>query len=150
MGLILAFDPGATSGVCGIEHITGRDFQLVMSFEYAWQERFKIFNLIYAHRLNIKALVIERYRLFENRTTLHAQIGSEIPSARVIGIIELSAAICRLNCITFQDPSDRNSVSVLPEHRALIHRSKHCIDAYKHARFYVLTKARKENDGKSN
>lgn len=144
MGLIIAFDPGATTGVAAIEHTNGRNFQLVMSLEYAWVDRFKIFNLIYLHRASIKQIVIERYRLFENKTTLHAQIGSEIPSARVIGLIELSAAICKLNCITFQDPSDRNSVSVLPEHRQLIKRSKHCIDAYKHARFYVLTKARKE------
>lgn len=144
MGLILAFDPGATTGVAAIEHTNGRNFQLVMSLEYAWIDRFKIFNLIYLHRASIKQIVIERYRLFENKTTLHAQIGSEIPSARVIGLIELSAAICKLNCITFQDPSDRNSVSVLPEHRQLIQRSKHCIDAYRHARFYVLTKARKE------
>lgn len=147
MGLILAFDPGATSGICGIEHSNGRNFQLVLSLEYAWVDRFKIFNLIYLHRASIKQVVIEEFRLFENKTTLHSQINSEMPSSRIIGIIELSTALCKLHPPVFQSPAQRKNVSVLPEHRNLIKRSRHCIDSYLHARYYILTNYRK-NDGK--
>lgn len=149
MGLVVALDPGATTGCAVIEHITGKNFQLVMSLEYPWIDRFKIFNLLFANRARIKAIVVEEFRLFENKNTLHSQINSEMPSARVIGIIELAATLCKLDCITFQTPSQRNNVSVLPEHRHLIKRSKHCIDAYLHGRYFLLTHYRKANDGKS-
>jgi hypothetical protein len=99
--------------------------------------------LIYTNRARIKAIVVEEFRLFENRTTLHSQINSEMPSARVIGIIELSAQICKLNCVTFQTPAQRKNVTVLPEHKLLIKRSRHCIDAYLHLRYFVLSNARK-------
>lgn len=143
MALIMSFDPGGTTGVAVAEHSTGRDFQLLHSLEFPWQHRFSVFNLIYLNRAKIKALVIEEFRLFENKTTLHGQINSEMPSARVIGIIELSAQICKLNCITFQKPSQRLNVTVLPQHKALIKRSRHCIDAYLHLRYFVLSNARK-------
>ncbi len=149
MALIISFDPGGTTGCAVIEHSSGRNFQLVMSLEYAWVDRCKIFNLLYANRTRIKAIVIEEFRLFENKTTLHSQINSEMPSARVIGIIELSATLCKLNCITFQTPAQRNNVSILPEHKPLIKRSKHCIDAYLHARYHILTHYRRQNDEKS-
>lgn len=145
MALIIAFDPGACTGVAAIEHTNGRNFQLVMSLEYAWVDRFKVFNLIYLHRASIKAIVVEEFRLFENKTTLHSQINSEMPSARVIGIIELGVALCKLQPPVFQSPAQRKNVSVLPEHRQLIKRSRHCIDAYLHARYYTLTTYRKTN-----
>lgn len=142
--LIVSFDPGGTTGVAVAEHSSGRNFQLIQSLEVSWQDRLKIFNLIYSNRARIKAIVIEEFRLFENKTTLHSQINSEMPSSRIIGIIELSAALCKLNCITYQKPSQRLNVTVLPEHKALIKRSRHCIDSYLHLRFFVLTVARKE------
>lgn len=154
--LIIAIDPGGTTGIAIAEHSSGRDFQLIQSLEYAWNDRFKIFNLIYANRSRIKALVIETYRLFENPETLKSQIGSEIPSARVIGIIELSAKVCKLDCIYFQDPGRRLEVSLLPEHKKLIghsmkyssKRSEHCLSAYLHLRYHILTEARKQRNGK--
>lgn len=149
MGLILSFDPGATTGCAVAEHLSGKEFQLLQSLEYPWQDRFKIFNLIYANRTRIKAIVIEEFRLFANKTTLHSQINSEMPSARVIGIIELAAQLSKLDCITFQKPAQRLQVGVQPEHKPLIKRSRHTIDAYLHLRFFVLTVARKERtDGK--
>jgi hypothetical protein len=155
MGLIISFDPGGCSGCCVAEHSNGRDFQLLQSLEYSWNDRFKIFNLIYSNKAKIKAIVIEEYRLFENKITLHSQIGSEIPSARIIGIIELSAQLSKLNCIHYQKPSNIHgrdpqtgkpnySLSIIPEHKKLILPSKHCLDAYFHMRYYVLTTARKE------
>lgn len=146
MGLIISFDPGGTSGCAVIEHTTGRHFELVLSTEFPWIDRFKIFNLLFANRTRIKAIVVEEFRLFENKNTLHSQINSEMPSSRVIGIIELAAKLSQLDCITFQTPSQRNNVSVLPEHRHLIKRSKHCIDAYLHARYHILTHYRKTNN----
>lgn len=144
MGFILSFDPGATTGCTIAEHVHGTEFQVFQSLEYTWQDRFQIFNLIYTNRMSIKAIVIERYRLFADPTTLRSQIGSEIPSARVIGIVELSAKVCKLDCIHFQDPNQRLQVGVLPEHKKLIKRSRHCIDSYLHLRYFILTIARKE------
>jgi hypothetical protein len=152
MALILGFDPGGCTGVAIAEHSSGRDFQLVQSLEYPWIDRFKIFNLIYSNRTRIKAVVVETYRLFANELTLHSQVGSEIPSARVIGIVELSAKICKLDCLYFQDPGRRLEVSLLPEHKKLIGRStkypnrqsEHCLSAYLHLRYHILTTARKK------
>jgi hypothetical protein len=144
MGLILAFDPGKCTGLCCALHASGRDFKIVSSQEIQWDERFKIFNLFYINRTTITAIVIERYRLFSNALTLKSQIGSDIPSAQVIGIIELSAALCKLDCVYFQNPEDRKNVSVNPEHRSQLLRSRHAIDAYCHLKFHILTKARKQ------
>lgn len=144
MGLIIAFDPGLTSGVCIAQHTSGKQFKVVNSLEIAWNDRFKIFNLLYSNRTKITAIVIEEFRLFANKTTLNSQINSEMPSSRIIGIIELSAALCKLtSCITFQTPAERKNVSVLPEHVSHLVRSRHTIDAYLHLRYYVLTTYRK-------
>lgn len=152
MGWIIAGDPGGTSGYCVIDHHSGRDFELIRSFELPWKNRFEIFNLIYVNRSKIKAVVIEEFRLFANQRTLHAQIQSEMPSAQVIGIIELSAKLSKLDCVVFQKPADihyrensklRYTVTINENHKPLIHRSQHCVDAYLHAKVYVLTTARK-------
>lgn len=155
MGLIAAFDPGGTTGIALIDHTAGRDFELVKSFELPWSNRFEIFNLIYVNRSKIKAIVIEKFQLFENQITLHAQINSEMPSSQVIGIIELSAKISKLDCVYFQRPADihyrdpktkRLEYTILiPDHfKGKLHKSQHCVDAFLHARFFVLTVARKQ------
>ena len=153
--LILAFDPGKTSGVCCVSHLSGRAFTISASFEVQWQDRFKIFNLIYVNKASIKSIIIEEYRLFSNALTLKSQIGSDIPSAQVIGIIELSAAICKLEkCIVFQRPSDIHytnpqtrkleyTVSIDPDHKKKLHSGQHCIDAFLHAKLYILSNHRK-------
>lgn len=145
MGLIIAFDPGATTGMCIGQHIAGKKFTVVNSLEIPWKDRFKIFNLLYSNRTKITALVIEEFRLFANKTTLNSQINSEMPSARIIGIIELSAALCKLDCLHFQTPAERKNVSVLPEHIPQLMRSRHCIDSYLHLRYFILTHYRKTN-----
>lgn len=152
---IVAFDPGGTTGIALIDHDFGRDFELIKSFELPWKNRFEIFNLIYTNRLYIKAIVIEEFRLFANQKTLHAQIQSDIPSAQVIGIVELSARLAKLNSVVFQKPSDIHTkdpitkkpvytIEIPPKFKPQIHRSLHCIDAFLHARFFVLTTARKQ------
>lgn len=156
MALIIGIDPGATTGLAIAEHTSGREFKLLQTLEYSWKDRFKIFNFIYVSRAVIKTIVVEEYRLFENKITLNSQIGSEIPSARVIGIIELAAYLSNLNCIVFQKPSDIHgrdpvtkranyTLSIVPEHKPFIQKSKHCLDAYFHVRFHILTVARKAN-----
>lgn len=154
--LLFIYDPGGTSGFCCIRHTTGRDFNVVASYEIPWNDRLKIFNVMYSNRTRIKAVIIERYQLFKNELTLKSQIGSEMPSARVIGIVELAVAICQVQPLVFQEPSVMGNVSILPEHRKLIakslkypsQRSEHCKDAYLHGRFYILTVARKQSNGK--
>jgi hypothetical protein len=149
--LIFAYDPGGTSGFVCIKHTSGREFQFIAAYEIPWNDRLKIFNVIYANRIHIKTIIVERFRLFKNEVTLHSQIGSEMPAPRIISIIELSAALCKLDCLIFQEPGDQNNVSILPEHKKLIpyslkyptQRSEHCKDAYRHGRFYILTVARK-------
>lgn len=154
--LIFVYDPGGTSGFAGIKHSTGRDFQLIASYEIPWNDRLKIFNVIYSNRARIKAIIVERFRLFSNPKTLHSQIGSEMPAPRIIQVVELSAALCKLDCLVWHEPGDQNNVSILPKHEKLIAHSlkyphqvsEHCKDAYRHGRYYILTTARKQN-GKS-
>lgn len=148
MGLYYAFDPGLTSGFCSAIHTSGKDFKIVASMEIPWEARFKIFNLMYVNRANITGIIIEEFRLFSNKITLNSQINSEMPSCRIIGIIELSAALCKLDCVYFQTPSQRLNVEVSPEHAKQLMRSRHAIDSYRHLKYFILTSARK-NNGKS-
>lgn len=146
MGLIVAFDPGGTTGCAVFEHTTGRNFKVLLSTEYLWVDRFKIFNIIHQNRANIKAIVIEDFKLFEQLAK--SQSNSNMPSSQVIGIITLSAVLCRLDCVVFQTPAQRLNVSVNPEDRSKLHRSKHAIDAYLHAKMYIYLNHRKQSNGK--
>jgi len=141
MGLILAFDPGGTTGVCIIRReLDAKTFAIVEALEIKWKDRFDVFPLITGYTANqIEAIVIEEFRLFNNLALMQSQINSDFPSVRIIGFIELTCSIMHItDRIHFQKPGLRLQTSISPEHKKQLH-SVHVVAAYLHAKYYVLT-----------
>lgn len=135
----IAIDPGKTTGVCvGVWH--GDAFNIVLAREVGWNDRFWFREYLFTHRDNIETIIIERFKLFPKRETMLAQINSEFPSVRIIGIVEAYADMFGLfHKIVFQEPNDRNSVRIPKEHHLALGTGDHVKDAYRHLRYYYLT-----------
>jgi hypothetical protein len=137
---IFAFDPGQTTGVA-LAHVTedGKSFTLVKCEDILWEDRFtSIHGLFKSEGAGHVHIVVENFRLFPHKAK--EQIGSEFPSAKVIGTIE---ALCYVNMmepgnIVFQVPSDIAKVKVLEDDIPSVAGSPHKVDAYRHARLYFL------------
>lgn len=144
MSLIVAIDPGKTTGFCVIgcpADVMHPDiYDVFQASEVEWKNRFFFHAFFALHRIEIRAIVIERFKLFRNPKTMEAQINSEFPSVRVIGIVEAYAELFDLgNKIVFQEPNDRRSAQIPRIHWKALGTSDHVRDAYRHARYYVLT-----------
>jgi len=147
-GWIVAIDPGYTTGVVigsGAD-FAARRVNLVRSYDVAWETRDTWFMRLFKQH-SAKALVqpithvvIESFTLTDEQDALQSQIGSEMPSSRVIGLVEGLARVYGLaDRIYFQHPRDRYNMRILDGDRARLGRSRHCIDAYRHMRYFVAT-----------
>lgn len=150
--MILSVDPGKASGVVIAGNIRARTFDVLGARVLEWPDRFWFKSFIRANYQALKWIVIERFALFNNEKTIRAQIGSEFPSVRIIGIIEAWAEeYGLLDRIVYQQPSDIHgrdprtgrpcyTVKIASEHITQIKGSSpHIEDAYRHVRYYVLT-----------
>lgn len=140
--MIIAIDPGYTSGVCVADNIISADrFTVIGAIEVHWVQRFDFFATFFrANAARLDAIVIERFKLFPHIDSLRGQVGSEMPSSRVIGAVEMLAYQHGLfNKLTFQETWTRKQMTILADHRASVGLSKHNQDAYKHLRYYVRT-----------
>lgn len=141
----IAIDPGLTTGmVCGdTDFYNSRNtFSIALAREITWSDRFWLRQYIHYNRDIIDAIIIERFSLFPNPKTMNAQINSEFPSVRIIGLVEAYAEMYGLlNKIVYQNPSDRKSVTIPVEHQRCLplNGRDHIKDAYRHLRFYYLT-----------
>lgn len=140
--VILAIDPGETTGVCLIQTAPTNDgFEVLCCEEVAWNDRFQRLHGLILGSEELPApqtLVMEAFRLRQGRA--YEQSGSEMPSSQVIGVVE---AIWWLHGhpmteVTFQEPAAMARVQVLPEHVKWVTGSPHKQDAYRHARYYFL------------
>jgi hypothetical protein len=138
--IICGIDPGETTGfVLMCLTSTKGDYDVIKAFEIPWGRRFELRNLL--HKYLPDVLVIESFRLYEHKAK--DQIGSDFPSVRVIGITE--AYMYELDClkaITYQPAHVTARVQVLARHVGVIGSSEHVKDAYKHLRYYLVTKHR--------
>lgn len=131
--IICGWDPGETTGLCIIEADTSFDgFTVALSATIPWKQRLTMIrNIVHAHNA---IHIVEDYTIYASKAK--DQIGSKVPSARVIGII---AAFCYeyeremhlwpASCI--------ERTQILPAHAPLLLRpdpGEHARDAYKHAR----------------
>ena len=139
MHRIFSFDPGRTTGYCSIDvQDDGKDFSVVRCGEIEWSERMPALHGILYDSLMPTYVVIESFRLFPHKA--RAQIGSQFPSARVIGAIEAMVHLLGIGeeNIKFQEPGDIVKV-VVPERDLLyVAGSPHKVDAYRHARLCFL------------
>ena len=135
---LAAFDPGLTTGYCVIDiQDDGKDFVVHRTDEIPWEARFKNLEYIFLED-QPKIIVIEQFRLYPHKAK--AQIGSEFPSVRVIGIIETMCYQERIDetKIHFQGAGDIVKTMVLDRDVKLVAGSPHKIDAYRHARLHFL------------
>lgn len=145
--MILSFDPGFTTGVVAIGNFRRIsapdliDFDVIAAFEMPWNDRIRVTrDIIASNAPDIRAIVCERFFLFHHEDAIRKQIGSEMPSARVIGVIECAADENGIfNRIEFQETWARKQARVLPKHMREIGKSRHAFDAYCHAHYYART-----------
>lgn len=150
MSTIAAIDPGQTTGVCIIgETPKSNDFRVVGTWQIPWESRISFFVALFGGTfaddkgkpLLPEVVIIENFHLRPGRAL--EQIGSEFPSVRVIGIVEVLVALCCPKpLLVFQDPSVIGRVSILPEHEERLAGLIHAQDAYRHARYYHITTRR--------
>lgn len=162
---IVAIDPGKTTGICILQTSPRNDdFEVGYVGEMSWDDRFAISRALIAgmwpqRELGAAArppevVIIERFRLRQGRA--YQQAGSDFPSIQVQSIIETfvwlhnhnveygyMGATCDKSIeIVMQEPVCMAHVQILPDHHHLVAGSEHMKDAYKHARFYFVTKIR--------
>jgi hypothetical protein len=139
VGSIIAIDPGHTTGVAIATNVHGTEYAAQAGI-VVWDNRHWFYRYLAEKHDQIDQIVIERFRLFNNQKTMNAQINSEFPSVRIIGIVECAAyAFGLLEKITYQDPAQRKDVRIPIEHHAAVGQSDHAKDAYRHLRYYILT-----------
>ena len=134
--IIVAFDPGKTTGVVRARLTGARSYSLVDAFQVAWEDRFTVIrNTLLDQKYPPEMVVVEDFRLYPH-AAVHL-INNSFPAVRVIGIIE---AYCyeAMIAVDFQTPSMRKSTIVPDEDRAAVRSLKHSLDAYLHLRYWVL------------
>jgi hypothetical protein len=131
--IIIAVDPGYTTGIV-VGKVTGpRDFFVIEAAEYDWEGRFRIGDLLDRYRPSV--VVVENFRLYAH--SARNQINSPFPSARVIGVVDTFCWERGIE-VVMQMPAMRSSVTVLDEHKPILEGSPHTADAYRHLRYYIL------------
>lgn len=145
--LILAIDPGQTTGVCALESDPENNIRVVAAVQIPWSRRIEDFAALLAGTSEEglqqpDVIVFEAFRLRPGRAM--EQVGSIFPSVRVIGIVEALHYTMDLKCpIVYQEPSILSRTEVLEEHKQHFVGREHAADAYRHARYYHVT--RKQN-----
>lgn len=141
MGLVLGIDPGQTTGIAILNRKgKSKQFTIFRSGVMLWHNRCNIQSMLEKLKPYLEAIAIEEFRLRANPKTLKAQIGSDIPSVRIIGIVEMACFNLGLtNRVTFQTPAQRLNMDVSKEIKAQLHHSQHGIDSFQHAKYFIFT-----------
>lgn len=137
--MLISIDPGYNSGTCIVDSFdAGGNFNVTACLAIDWSNRFYYYEYITTHGKAIDAIIIERFKLTGDPDKLRTQFKSEMPSSRVIGLIEAAAYSAGIfDRIVFQEPADRFNVRILPQHYALVGPIKHNQDAYRHMHYYI-------------
>lgn len=163
--IILALDPGRTTGACAIETLDS-GFRVITALEIPWENRLPILEALldgtyYSQVPQLpEAVVVETFRLRQGRAL--EQTGSDFPSSQVIGSIQAFLHLDKLprppgqgflypnenrayglDRLHFQEPVCMSRVEILPGDFSFVSGSEHRKDAYKHARFFYLSQIKK-------
>ena len=147
---VLGLDPGKTTGYCMLT-CDGKDdeglfnLEVIKWGEIRWDDRFSaILELL--HEIYVRPnpwVVYEGFNLYQHTAQAQAQIHSDFPSVQVIGIIQ---ALTYQNypglvpSMVSQPASVRKRVNTPP-----FVRGTHAKDAYRHARYFVVTGQKRWN-----
>jgi hypothetical protein len=143
---IVAFDPGETTGYCDAEVSDDGSFRVITSCTIAWSARFRVTReLLQGMHLTVPllpdAIIVESFRLYYHKKD--DQVGNDFPSSQFRGIIETFAwELGLLDKVVLQPASVMSRVAILAEHVPQVIRSEHARDAYRHLRYYVVTKVK--------
>lgn len=138
MRKVLTIDPGRTTGVCLGIYQGGRNYEIERCWEVVWEQRFAFVQSIAEIKPDV--LVVEAFRLYAHKS--QQQIGSDFPSVQLIGAIEYVAYHANIPLI-YQMPSNISQTAILDRHLPLVQGSEHKKDAYKHLRYFCITKGPK-------
>lgn len=149
--MIIAIDPGYTTGfIASRNPIDGKNFDVFAPHEIKWADRFSMGTIFSTYRNEIETVIVEEFRIFNNKKTIGSQIDNPLWSVQVMGIIDAQLYEWGiLETRVYQKPSDihangKVTVSMLPEHKAQLGFSPHIVDAYTHLRYYLIANKYKQ------
>jgi len=131
--IIVAIDPGFTTGVAVGEVIHPKQFDLINTYSLLWENRFETSTILDQYKPEV--VVMEDFRLYRHKAM--DQVNSPFPSARVIGSVD---AFCwqRGIRVAMQPASVMSRVGILSKDKDAVGSILHIGDAYKHLRYYTL------------
>jgi hypothetical protein len=137
--MLISIDPGFRSGTCIADRAdTSGDVIVTACIEIHWNDRFYYYDFIAAHGKAISAIIVEDFKLTRDPKKLRTQYKSRMPSSQIIGIIEAAAhSVGIRDRVHYQEPADKENMSILPIHYPIVGDSDHNKDAYRHMRYYV-------------
>jgi len=146
---LVAFDPGATTGVC-VANVTIHknlvtDLDVVESAAIPWDRRFEAIEF-YLNWLPYDYCIVEDFRLY--KTKAKAQVNNRFPSSQLIGVIEYLCWELDIP-IQFQMAAERKRVKVEPIYYEIlggVTRNKtpvvqHRWDSFQHLRYFAVKRA---------
>lgn len=140
MSTIIALDPGLTTGIVVVNNIDYAtcEYQLEGYKALPFKDRAKLLILLKQYD-DLDAIVMENFLLYPDQRTQQAQTYSDFPSVKVIERVTVYAEQLGIaDKIVLQMASLRKNVQIPTDHyKELAHYSKHCVDAYRHARYYI-------------
>lgn len=134
---IVSLDPGQTSGLVVAQISSDANINIIQATELPWGGRFSLRQFLFTAWPDV--VVCEAFRLYAQAAK--AQINNEFPSVRVIGLLEayLNETV-GLDRLHFQAAMCIQRVEVLEEHKSALRGMVHARDAYKHLRYYAITR----------
>lgn len=149
---VIAVDPGRTTGVCvaqyrGVTPEGIQDFS-VSCMELEWDDRWGLEALLHRFDPSDAVVVCESFNLYPEAARGQANIRSDFPSVQVIGILQAYAHKAGYE-VVFQMPATRKTVRILEWHKVDVGKSPHCQDAYRHARYYIVTHYKDGSDARA-
>lgn len=148
---VSSWDPGGSTGVCVgiVDPTVPAGFQVVCSAVIPWANRFSRIRALLDH-YRPTTTIVESFRLYKAKA--QDQIGSNFPSAQVIGIIEAYLFMCGLAMPIYQPAAliaGQPPVKVLPEHVESLYKGTavdmaHSNDAYLHMRYWIEQQRRRQ------
>lgn len=141
---LISVDPGKTTGLC-VGRYTGApsrfDFDLVGAYEVPWDDRF-FFKHVLANTMQAGPLfrvIVEKFVLYEAKK--NDLVYDDMPSSMFTGMVHayLHEADA-LNLLVYQLAAWRVGTEVLPVHKKALGSSPHITDAYKHLRYYIVSR----------
>lgn len=141
--IVLGVDPGKTTGVCALSVDANGAIEVLMAEQIPWDRRkedlWALFTATFREELPApRYVVVESFRLRPGRAM--EQVGSTFPSVEVIGLIEAFQFVSRQQFeIIYQEPAVIGRVAISPEFQHHFVGKVHASDAFKHARYFVIT-----------